>query len=195
MGHGLGVEPDLIIIKNRDLAVDWGVFHSSFTNTASDYLNLNTTGAKGTSGATIWSRSSTTFGVRQSSFFANNQKGIAFLFSKVAGFSAFGSYTGNGSSDGPFVFTGHRSRWIMLKRTDVSDSWYIYDTARNTYNIMNLALYAQSSLAEQTETANIFDVLSNGFKLRGTGGGSNVNGATYVYAAFAESPFKYSRAR
>ena len=112
----------------------------------------------------------------------------------VAGYSAFGSYTGNGSTDGPMVFTGFRPRYIMIKRTDTSGtSWVIFDTARNLFNSSGKALWADLSDAEATYTD--FDILSNGFKLRFTSSTGNASGGTYVYAAFAESPFKYSLAR
>jgi hypothetical protein len=195
MGHGLGVEPDFIIVKNRDAASDWQVFHSSFGDTASDYLYLNQTAAKATSGATIWTRSSTTFGFRQSSLFTNGQKGIAMLFSRVAGYSSFGSYTGNGSTDGPFVYTGFRPRYAIFKSTTTTTGWFIWDSATNSINVMTKYLAAHNSDAEDTYTG--VDFLSNGFKFRSSSGsdGFNQSGQTYIYAAFAESPFNFSRAR
>ena len=113
----------------------------------------------------------------------------------IAGFSAFGSYTGNGSTDGPFVYTGFRPRWIMAKQSSAAgQSWNIFDTARNTYNVTNTTLYADQSSAEDS-VSNAYDILSNGFKLRTSASQGNTNGATYIYAAFAENPFKNSLAR
>jgi hypothetical protein len=125
---------------------------------------------------------------------ANNY--VAYCFAAVAGYSAFGSYTGNGSADGPFVFTGFRPKFVLVKRTDSTSNWFIHDTARDTYNVSSANLYAELSNAEDTGPAGNMDFLSNGFKSR-TGGGSNpnVSGGTYIYAAFAEVPFKYALGR
>jgi len=195
VGTGLGVSPDLIIVKNRDSSSWWQVFHSSFSNTASDYLLLNTTDAKTTSGATIWTRSSTTFGFRQTSIFVNGEKGIAYCFAAVVGYSSFGSYTGNGSTDGPFVYTGFRPRWVMTKRTNTTGEWWISDAARDTYNAASTFLWAQSSNAESSSSSYDYDILSNGFKLKTTYADRNGSGSTFIYVAFAEAPFNYSRAR
>jgi hypothetical protein len=123
---------------------------------------------------------------------------VAYCFAPVAGFSAFGNYTGNGSSDGPFVFTGFRPRWVMIKCSSSDQSgnahWVIYDAVRSTYNVVGNAILANASDAEYSGITGP-DILSNGFKLRDTNSARNASGATYVYAAFAESPFKYSRAR
>ena len=107
-----------------------------------------------------------------------------------------GSYTGNGSTDGPFVYTGFRPRWIMVRRTDTSTGaiWAIWDTARNTYNILGRALIANNANAEQS-AYNAFDILSNGLKLRDADGSWNGSGGTYIYYAVAENPFQYARAR
>jgi hypothetical protein len=120
---------------------------------------------------------------------------VAYCFAPVVGYSSFGSYTGNGSADGPFVFCGFRPRWLMTKRTDSSTSgdWNLVDTARGTYNVVGPYLYANQSAAEGN--AAIYDILSNGFKIRESGAGTNANGSTYIYCAFAESPFNYARAR
>jgi hypothetical protein len=120
---------------------------------------------------------------------------VAYCFSEVAGFSKFGSYTGNGSADGPFVYLGFRPRFMMIKRTDTSGSgWVMLDTSRNTANVTNLNLYANLSNAETTADYSD-DFLSNGFKVRDAGAGQNASGGTYIYAAFAENPFKNSLAR
>ena len=118
---------------------------------------------------------------------------VCYAFAPVAGYSAFGSYTGNGSTDGPFVYTGFRPRYVMIKRTDNIESWYIIDTARDTYNVTQLYLQANTSGAEAGAT--FHDLLSNGFKVRASGTYANASGGTYVYAAFSENPFKYSLAR
>ena len=118
---------------------------------------------------------------------------VAYCFAQIAGYSAFGSYTGNGSSDGAFVFTGFRPRFVMVKRTDSTGNWYNLDTARNTFNVVNLLLQPNQSSAESTFTFS--DYLSNGFKLRDNSVDWNANGGTYIYMAFAENPFKYSLAR
>ena len=199
VGHGLGVSPSLYIVKNRDISVGWLVAFSGFSSPTQDYLSLNTTDAKGNVGVDLWSFSSTTLGVRQSSVAtAAGQNIVVYAFAPVVGYSSFGSYTGNGSSDGPFVFTGFRPRWIMVKRTDSTEQWYINDAARDTYNVTGKSLRAQSSDAEASTggaNSSTWDILSNGFKLRDSGGGTNASGGTYVFAAFAESPLSYARAR
>lgn len=106
-----------------------------------------------------------------------------------------GSYVGNGSSDGPMVYTGMRPKWIMYKETTNNGSghWNVYDSARSTYNVVDENLQANRDVAEFTFTA--IDILSNGFKLRTNSSTHNHNGGTYIYIAFAESPQKFSRAR
>jgi len=127
---------------------------------------------------------------------AGTDKMVAYCFAPVAGYSAMGSYTGNGSSDGVFVFTGFRPRFVMYKRTDSTGGWIMYDTARDTSNVVDLIIEAQSSGAEGTGSpfADI-DFVSNGFKTRGTSSAINASGGTYIYMAFCESPFKFSNAR
>jgi hypothetical protein len=119
---------------------------------------------------------------------------IAYCWSEIEGFSKFGSYTGNGSADGPFVYCGFKPRWIMVKRTDGVGNWHIFDTARDKFNPANKRLYANTSDAEVTETT--FDVTANGFKLREPSGSNpNISGGTYIFAAFADSPINYANAR
>jgi hypothetical protein len=120
---------------------------------------------------------------------------VAYCFAAVAGYSAFGSYTGNGSTDGPFVYLGFRPRWIMLKITNTTGSWYVEDTSRDTYNLAQTFLNPNTAGAEAAASSAGIDFLSNGFKLRTSNADFNGSGNTYVYAAFAENPFKNSLAR
>ena len=197
VGHGLGVAPSMVIVKSRTNAYDWLVYNSNIGNTKKLYLNL--TDAEGVD-STAWNNTSPTssvfslgsnVGVNQSS-----SNYVAYCFAPVAGYSAFGSYTGNGSADGPFVFTGFRPAYVMVKRTSSSGTnWQILDTKRSTYNVMADYLYASAANAEGYDTSVGIDSLSNGFKIRGTDGNTNTSTATYIYMAFAENPFKYSLAR
>jgi hypothetical protein len=126
----------------------------------------------------------------------NGNNYVAYCFAPVTGYSAFGSYTGNGSADGPFVYTGFRPRFILVKNTSVSGAWEIYDSARNTYNVMSLTLLPNASDAEINAANGVrLDFTSNGFKWRDSGGSINGSGNTIIWAAFAEAPFNYSRAR
>jgi hypothetical protein len=120
---------------------------------------------------------------------------VAYCFAPVAGYSAFGQYTGNGSADGPFVFCGFRPRWVMIKRTDTTGDWWLYDTSRSTYNAAIQYLFADTSGAEVTDSGQAIDFLSNGFKLRVATYQPNTSGGTFIYAAFAENPLKYSLGR
>jgi hypothetical protein len=138
---------------------------------------------------------SSVFGLN--TFGGNNASGgtyVAYCFAAVAGYSAFGNYTGNGSANGPFVFTNLRPAYIIVKRTDTTDQWTVYDSARNTSNLTNRILYPNLSNAEDVGTDGI-DMLSNGFKIRATYSNLNASGGAYIYMAFAENPFKYSLAR
>jgi hypothetical protein len=192
IGHGLGVAPSMIIAKVRNDVDNWPVYHIS--NGATFYQELNTTIAK-TSG-NPWGNTTPT-----SSVFSIQDNGtgnwVAYAFAEIAGFSKFGSYTGNGSADGPFVYTGFRPSWIMVKRTDssISANWLIGDSKRLGYNLTaggNKQLKA--NLSDQ-EFDFDFDYLSNGFKVRNTDSYINANGGTFIYAAFAENPFAQSNAR
>jgi hypothetical protein len=200
IAHSLGVAPSMIIVKARTTASTdqgWPVYHSA--NTAApetDYLLLNDTAATADLD-TVWNDTAPTssvFSVGTNALVnANADTYVAYLFSAVVGYSSFGSYTGNGSADGPFVFCGFRPRWILIKQTNTGRDWRIYDTSRNAYNLVDLELYPNAPNAEAT--ANGMDLLSNGFKFRSSGVGVNTSGGTYIYAAFAEHPFAYARAR
>jgi hypothetical protein len=198
VGHGLGVAPSMVIVKNRSAVNNWAVYHASLG--ASGRITLDETGAFTTS-STSWNNTaptSTVFSVGSAT--AGNGSGnglVAYCFAPVAGYSAFGSYTGNGSADGPFVYTGFRPRYVLVKRTDTGGAgfdWFIWDTARSTYNAASANLTANQSVAEGV-TAYPLDINSNGLKIRNSATAYNASGGTYIYAAFAESPFKYSLAR
>jgi hypothetical protein len=197
VGHGLGVAPSMLIIKRRDSTSNWLVYQISLGNTKG--LVLNATQAESTD-STYWNNTSPTSSVFSlgSGGAANASSGtmVAYCFAAIAGYSAFGSYTGNGSTDGTFVFTGFRPAYVMIKSSSATTDWIVYDAVRNTYNVTDLNLRPNTSDAESSQAANYIDLLSNGFKLRGDGSGSiNASGATYIYMAFATSPFKYSLAR
>lgn len=205
VSHSLGVAPSMIIVKQRaaNTAVkltNWAVWHKDIANTS--YILLTGSAAGSAVGATYWNNitpNSTTFSVG-TAVDTNDNKGlyIAYLWSEVAGFSRFGSYTGNGSTDGPFVWCGFRPRFVMIKRSDSTDSgWMLRDAVRDTFNNLSKTLSPFATSAESAYAANEIDFLSNGFKLRhGTATGySNASGGTYIFAAFAETPFKYARAR
>ena len=196
VGHGLGVTPSFIIVKSRSNTTDWQGYHGAL---GKDYtIQLMSTGAA-INVSNYWNGgvSSTTFGINGAydGINANGYTYVAYCFSPVAGYSSFGSYTGNGSTDGPFVYLGFRPRWILFKNSSVGvENWWLHDTARNTYNVMTSLLLPDSAGAEATNTAHSVDALSNGFKIRTNAQG--VNGVhTIVYAAFAENPFQYARAR
>jgi hypothetical protein len=195
VGHGLGVAPSMVITKKRDGSSDWLVQHSGLPS-ANHLLFLNSTSSAATSSyGTIVAPTSSVFTIAWLTGMGDNGSNyIAYCFAPVAGYSSFGSYTGNGSADGPFVYTGFRPRFVLFKRTDnvSSGDWVIYDTARDPYNVCQNYLLPNSSGAEGA-FANV-DYLSNGFKLKSTAS-INTSGGTWIYAAFAEHPFQYARAR
>jgi hypothetical protein len=203
VGHGLGVAPKMIIVKNRTTgSTNWPVWHTSLTNETYT-LYMDTTLAQGNTNNPWGSGtiSSTTFHITATGTGNSNQSSanfVAYCFAAISGFSAFGSYTGNGSTDGPFVYTGFRPRFVMVKRTDSSgNNWTILDTSRDTYNAAGLYLYPNLSAAEDDYRASTgpVDILSNGFKQRSALSNVNASGATYIYACFAENPFKNALAR
>jgi hypothetical protein len=196
VGHGLGVAPRMVICKRRTTAGgDWQTYHASLG--ATRFIKLNTTDAAGTA-TSPWNDTAPT-----STVFSLGTNGdtnlsgaslVAYCFSEVAGYSAFGSYTGNGSADGTFVYTGFRPAFILIKKTDTSGTdWSLMDSKRLGYNATDVALNPNASNAENSGYAT--DFTSNGFKLRTTTSFLNGSGGTYIYMAFAESPFKYANAR
>jgi hypothetical protein len=203
VGHGLNVTPAIIIAKFYSGSVgigttNWWVAHVGLNNFTGDALRLNETFGPITNNSYPWNNTinSSVFGVTENinaSTNAISRDYIAYCFAPVEGYSAFGSYTGNGSVDGPFVSCNFRPRWVLLKASSTTGNWFLLDTARLGYNQDNYALYPNLSASFSTTT--IADILSNGFKLRQSDISVNGSAQTYIYAAFAENPFKTSRAR
>jgi hypothetical protein len=197
-GHGLGVAPRMIIIKSIGNARNWLVYHVSIG--ATQFLQLDTTIAALT-GITPWNDTAPTSSVvTLGTSFAGNESGVtrvAYCFAEVPGYSRFGSYTGNGSTDGPFLFCGFRPAYVMVKLTSsAGESWYVLDNKRNTANSMTQLLFPNLSNAELSGSSGLYlDFVSNGFKLRTDGSSFNSSGATYIFAAFAETPQKFALAR
>ena len=199
VGHGLGVAPAMIIVKNRTTAAtSWITYHASLPTPATQALYLNTTDSVQTS-ALFWNSTAPTSSVFSVAAYnpTNQSTGaiVAYCFAAIAGYSAFGSYTGNGSADGPFVYCGFRPRFLLVKRTDAASyPWVIFDTARSTYNVITSELYPNASSAE-ANSSNDFDIVSNGFKCRISAAAYNASSGTYIFAAFAENPFQNALAR
>ena len=192
-GHGLSGIPDLLIIKNRDQADNWTVIPGNANILGGSYYLEFTTGAKvGNSDVyTSYPGVSINYLSTNHRVNANGEDYVCYSFRSIKGFSKIGNYTGNNSSDGPFIYTGFKPAWLMVKRSDAPEYWNILDTARADVpnaNPTDQALYANDSSAEYSETQGI-DLVSNGFKVREGGAGwCNASGATYIYMAFAESP-------
>ena len=188
--HGLGVAPRWYIIKNRDRSANWQVYHEDNGNT--HYIKLNTTGVK-LDNHEIFNDTSPTssvfsVGIDQSVNF-NGENHIAYVFAEIQGYSKFGSYTGNGNADGPFVYTGFKPAWLLIKRTDNAQNWNLHDNKRSTFNTTKADLFPNLSNAEETGNGNFIDFLSNGFKHRASTNSLNASSGDFIYMAFAEHPF------
>ena len=196
VGHGLGAAPDMVIIKGRSAATTWPVYHQSLG--VNGVVYLETTAAQTSEptrfNSTLPSSTVLTLGTfSQVNFSAITY--VAYCFSEVPGYSKFGSYTGNGSSDGPFVFTGFRPAFVMIKNASSTGGWTIFDDTRSFFNVADDWLYANLSDSEFSDLGYGVDLLSSGIKLRHDGAAVNANGNSYIYMAFAENPFKNSLAR
>jgi len=199
VGHGLGAVPDVIITKNRDTAAIWPVYHSANTSAPeTDYLRLNATDATNDTN-TVWNDTAPTSSVFSvGTALSVNGSGdamIAYCFAEVEGYSKFGSYTGNGSTDGPFVYCGFRPSLILTKKTSGTSNWQLLDAARTPINDGGRELLRPNTSDAEISDGNEVDFLSNGFKQRSSDGSVNQSGGTYIFMAFAEMPAKYSLAR
>jgi hypothetical protein len=195
VGHGLGVAPSLMIVKNRTDADAWAVYHSA--NTAApetDYLVLNTTAATADLN-TYWNDTATTTSVFSIGSVTNTNGStdamIAYCWAEVEGFSKFGSYTGNGSAAGPFIYTGFRPALVIIKNASgTTQGWQMFDNKRSSYNVTTNYLMAQSSDAEATGNGRLIDMTSNGLQNSSIDNSINISAGLYIYAAFAEFPFQ-----
>ena len=197
VAHGLNANVALYFIKNRSNAADWAVLGHALNDAfggSNKFVLLNSTAAAGTAAQGPGDTST----IELYSDATNNTNGddyIAYCFASVEGYSAFGSYTGNGSAEGPYVYTGFRPQFVMIKNATATAKWVIQDTTRSRYNPEVASLYPDSNIAEYTGALHVVDYLSNGFKVRSTDAIFNSNAQTYFYAAFASHPFKTARAR
>jgi len=189
VGHGLSTTPKMIIIKNRNSTDDWVVYHESLGNTQS--IRLNLTNAAATTAASFNNTSPTSSVFTLGDWTAvNGSSMIAYCFAEKTGYSKFGSYTGNGSTDGTFVYTGFKPAFVMVKRSSGTDNWMITDNKRSSSggnNVIDRRILPNISNAEYTNTSPM-DILSNGFKHRDGDDINNASGSTYIYMAFAEQP-------
>jgi hypothetical protein len=200
IGTGLSssIPIDMAVVKRRDSTSEWQVGHR-FSGQGSNFayhLELNSTSQLSSNGPYMMGSQSTSSGDKMwlaSGSLTNNATYVAYCFQSVEGFSKFGSYTGNGDADGPFIYTGFRPAYVIVKNASASDSWFINDNKRNSFNVVNSQLFANSANAEADSRG--LDFLSNGFKIRDTSASHNGNGNTLIYMAFAEMPFKYANAR
>jgi hypothetical protein len=183
--HNLGVKPNFIIFKSRDLTTNWDVYHSSALPDGERKLYLNDTDAVIDSG--FMNDTAPTSSVVSFNPGSSDSNHITYCFAEKQGFSKFGSYTGNGNADGTFVYTGFKPAFVIYKRTDSGADWHMYDNKRDPINEMDSCLFPSGNYVDQA--GDDLDFLSNGFKQRSTGAEANNSGGTYIYMAFAEAPF------
>ena len=188
VGHGLGAVPKMIIFKNLTQSINWIVYSSELNISSSNCLRLNGTNAAFTESAWNGTRPTTSVFSLGTHNEANNSSGetIAYCFAEKQGYSKFGSYRGNGNADGAFVYTGFKPAWIVIKRTDNTADWELYDSKRLGYNSSNPTLYPNTTSIEGGNGR--IDILSNGFKIVTTSGNLGAANGNYIYMAFAEAP-------
>jgi hypothetical protein len=198
IGHGLGVKPDMIIVKPRNNTANWLILHKAYEGTSAENMRFTTMAlaSADSQASSGWYRTAPTSsvfyvgnGVAGDYTSSTNQSGanhVAYCFAEIEGYSKFGSYTGNGSTDGPFIYTGFRPAFVLSKGLFTKD-WTMVDNKRNTYNVVTKELFPNQSYAETTNDR--LDFVSNGFKVTSSGAQWNNSGSTYIYMAFAESPF------
>lgn len=197
VAHNLGVIPAMVFHKRRDSTSAWYLWHKSLSSNTASYLDLQATAAVATT-ANMWGTGHTSsnllFGIGVSVSASSSQ--VAYAFAEVPGYSKFGSYIANANANGPFVNLGFRPRYILFKNITAAESWGVFDSARSTYNGVDAFLLPNTSAVESTGTVRL-DMLSNGFKVRAPSANlpNSTNNDVYIYAAFAEAPFKYARAR
>ncbi len=196
IGHGLGVAPSMMIMKKRSNAGSWKMYHASLGNTK--IVEVNDTGAAQTS-STYWNNTSPTSTLitvgSNGDINASGETYVSYCWTAISGYSAFGSFVGNGVVDGPFIYLGFRPRYVLVKVSTAAANWAVIDSSRDPYNVMSNRLLPNSALNEAPLVDPTYDFLANGFKLRTDNATENYSGQTIIYAAFAENPFTIARAR
>jgi len=186
--HGLGVAPSMIIVKNLTSGVNWFVYHKSLG--ATKYIILNNTDAQGTATNAFndTAPTSSVFSIGTNNSVAQSGNDfIAYCFAEKTGYSKFGTYTGNGNANGAFVYTGFKPAWVLIKVTSTANDWILLDNKRDSFNVATKKLLPNESNAESSDSGVSTDFLSNGFKIRTTGGNINQNSATFIYMAFGQT--------
>ena len=194
VGHGLGAAPNMIILKESTSTSEWQVSNDALGWTKR--LNLNDNSSADTT-STIWNDTaptSTVFSIGTSGAVSESgQTYVAYCWASKKGFSKFGSYTGNGNADGPFIYTGFRPAFVIIKKSSGAGSWWLFDNKRIGYNVNNYRLFPDTTGVE--DTTQLLDLVSGGFKIRNTDGDINFSGSTLNYMAFAEFPFVSSNSK
>ena len=199
IGHGLGKVPSMYIVKERTGNSGWAVYHKARGNTKVSYLNSSDPEYTETGDTSSWNATdptSSVFSVGKNGA-TNDNTLVFYAWAEIEGYSKFGSYVGNGDADGPFVYCGFKPAWVMVKRstTGANEGWTIFDSSRGPFNPNPKQIYANSNIAEGDASGRYKDFVSNGFKIRGTSGEQNTSGITYIFMAFAESPFQTANAK
>jgi hypothetical protein len=187
IGHGLLQAPDMVIGRMQSEVFNWWVWHQGLSG-GTYSMKLNDTSAQAAV-ATVYTAEPTSTVINTGVSWTSGNPAIFYCFHEVEGFSKFGSYTGNGSTDGPFIFTDFRPAFVLIKVSSTSGSWFVYDTARDTYNASKLQLFPNLTSAEDTSSTYDIDIVSNGFKIRSSNGNINTSSGTHIFMAFAEHPF------
>jgi len=189
IGHGLGTAPTVVWIKRRDSSASWAVYHSGLAST-SKYLKLNNTDAEDSS-SSYWNTTAPTSSVisigTDDTVNASSGTYVAYAFAEVEGYSKFSKFTGNGSTDGAFIYTGFKPACVIIKRFNSTGDWVIIDNQRVGLNPDNNDLDINNKDGEGTN--DYIDILANGFKCRSSDSNVNADSSTYVVMAFAEMPF------
>jgi hypothetical protein len=189
IGHGLGSTPKMMIVKCTSNSDTWAVYHVKVG--ATKYMELDASTGEQTS-TVPWNDTAPTNSVfTVGNWSATNGSGrtyVAYCFAEKTGYSKFGEYTGNGNADGAFIYTGFRPAWVLGKRTDSSNNWFLFDNKRDPSNLTQRKLRPDTSAAENNNSSKAIDIYSNGFKIKNSDAEFNASGGTYIYMAFAEEP-------
>jgi hypothetical protein len=196
IGHGLGVVPNVVLVKGRSIGDSWTMLHTGIASDfQTDMIKLDENGAA-QDNSVFWNDTAPTSSVfsvdgagGETKVNANGYTYVAYCFANIQGYSKFGSYTGNGNADGPFIYTGFKPAWLLIKRTDSAQNWNLHDNKRSTFNTTKADLFPNLTNAEETGNGNFIDFLSNGFKHRASTNSLNASSGDFIYMAFAEHPF------